>query len=173
MECSEGLRFQQLNFLRSRMLQTVMFLLLSKFSYSSTYYFSSSSGNDSYTSAQAQNPNTPWKTLSKLNTFFGLLNAGDTVRFKRGDVFTGSIIATKSGAPFAPIVFSAYGSGNTPEISGFTQLGSWTLKGNGIYESPVNTVVGNNLLINGAQQPLGRYPNKGYLSYESHNGNIS
>ena len=55
------------------------------------YYFSSSTGNDSYTSLQAQNPLTPWQTLGKLNSFFSSLIPGDSVLLKRGDVFVGNI----------------------------------------------------------------------------------
>ena len=55
------------------------------------YYFSSQSGDDSRTSLQAQNPATPWKTLNKLNTFMNL-QPGDSVLFKRGETFYGTLI---------------------------------------------------------------------------------
>src|SRR6266542_3682187 len=90
------------------------------------YYFSSSQGNDSRTATQAQNPNTPWKTLNKLNSFFSNLKPGDSVLFKRGDTFYGSITINVSGTPSLPIVLGAYGAGAKPIISGFTTISSWT-----------------------------------------------
>ena len=141
-------------------------------SLASNYYFSSSNGNDNYTNTQARNSNTPWKTIDKLNSVFTSLMAGDSILFKRGDIFEGAIIISKSGAAFAPFVFSAYGQGNTPVISGLTGLWNWKPIGNGIYESPLS-VTATNLMFDNAQQPLGRYPNNGYLTYEASETNTS
>src|SRR6476620_3091757 len=82
------------------------------------YYFSSSQGDDSRTTTQAQNPNTPWKTLNKLNSFFANLSPGDYVLFKRGDTFYGSITIKTSGTSSLPIVINANGTGTKPIISG-------------------------------------------------------
>src|SRR3712207_2097522 len=78
------------------------------------YYFSSVSGDDSRTSNQAQNPSTPWKTIDKLNTIFASLLPGDSVLFKRGETFYGSIIVGKSGTSILPITIGAYGTGAKP-----------------------------------------------------------
>ena len=140
--------------------------------YAATYYFSSSSGNDDYTSIQARNPATPWKSLSKLNSFFKNLGPGDSVLFKRGEVFYGSVVAGHGGAVFAPVYLGAYGYGNKPEINGLTTLSNWKMVKNGIYAAPC-TASGIDLIINGKQEAEGRYPNKGYLTYQSHNANTS
>jgi hypothetical protein len=153
----------------------LIFILLAKFTFGSTYYFSSTTGDDNRSSLQAQSPGTPWKTLDKLNTFFGNLNAGDVVLLNRGDVFYGSIKANKSGAAGQPITISAYGTGSKPIISGLTTLSNWVSVGNGIWES-YNGALGtsvNTVLLNNAAQQVGRYPNadaanKGYLTYKSH-----
>jgi len=140
--------------------------------YATSYYFSSTSGDDNYTSLQARNPATPWKSLDKLNSYFKNVSTGDSILFKRGDVFYGSIIITKSGTVFAPIHFGAYGTGKKPEISGLATLNKWKAVGNGVYESNCVNNTGA-LILNGVQQALGRYPNKGYLNFESHSGNNS
>jgi parallel beta-helix repeat protein len=138
----------------------------------STYYFSSKAGNDSFTSSQASNPATPWRSLDKLNSFFKYLTPGDSILFKRGDIFYGSINAIKSGTYFAPIVFGAYGKGALPEINGLATLTSWRLVKKGIYEASCISD-GLNVLINGNQKAMGRYPNKGYLTIKSHFNNYS
>ncbi len=143
------------------------FFVLPKYSYSANYYFSSSIGNDQNSIIQAQNQHTPWKTLSKLNSFFLSMAPGDSILFKRGDIFDGFIVLTHSS-----ISFGAYGSGSKPVISGLIPLTSWKSVGGGIYEALCNTD-GTSLIINGSQQGMGRYPNTGYLSYESHSGNSS
>ncbi len=144
------------------------------------YYFSSTSGDDSRTAAQAQNPSTPWKTVDKLNTIFGTLRAGDNVFFKRDDVFTGTITATASGNAAQPIVLNAYGSGAAPVISGLRSLSGWVSVGNNSWEADASFVQSavNVALLNGAPQAIGRYPNAGtanggYLTLESHSGNTS
>ncbi len=142
-----------------------------------TYYFSTS-GSDSRTSAQAQSKSTPWKSISKLNSFMGSLAAGDSVLFKSGEEFYGSITVTKSGTTTNPIVFSSYGSGVRPIITGFKTLTNWVSIGNGIYESynsALRTTL-NMVTLDGNLQPIGRYPNisasnKGYLIFESHTTN--
>ncbi|MEO7802324.1 MAG: Ig-like domain-containing protein, partial [Ginsengibacter sp.] len=157
-----------------------LFLLLVVNANAKNYYFSSTSGDDSRTAAQANNSATPWKSIGKLNSIFSILVAGDSILFKRGDVFHGAITVAKSGTASSPIVFSAYGSGSKPMISSLVTFSNWNSIGNGIYESS-NSELGakiNIVLFNGKQQEMGRYPNSetannGYLMYESHVGRTS
>src|SRR6185436_14797258 len=83
-----------------------------------SYYFSSSAGDDSRTTTEAQSPSTPWKTISKLNSFFSSLQPGDKVYFKSGDTFYGAISFSKSGSSSGALFFGAYGTGNKPIITG-------------------------------------------------------
>ncbi len=143
-----------------------------------TYYISSSSGDDSRTPEQAQNPGTPWKSIGKLNFFFNNLKPGDAVLFKRNDVFYGGIVTAKAGNPTAPIVLGAYGTGAKPVISGFTTAAGWTPIGKGIYESNALSTGSevNMVVINGREYAMGRYPNEnatnaGYFNFESHTTN--
>ena len=147
-------------------------LLFSVNTWGRNFYFSTSSGDDSRSMTQAQNATTPWKTISKLNSFFSSLLPGDSILFKRGEVFYGSIIVTKSGTTTQPIVIGAYGTGVKPVISGFTTITSWASLGNSIYESAATTCKPtlNMVTINGKNTPMGRYPNSGFLSFETHSG---
>ncbi len=139
------------------------------------YYFSTSTGDDTRTSTQAQNPLTPWKTITKLNSFFVSLAAGDSVLFRRGESFYGSIKVAKSGTFALPIIIGAYGTGAKPIISGFTTLTTWTSVGNGIYQCAASSCKPtlNMVTVNGIQKAIGRYPNYGYLKFESHIGTTS
>ncbi|HEY0432969.1 MAG TPA: hypothetical protein VGC95_03815, partial [Chitinophagaceae bacterium] len=114
---------------------TIMATLVATKASSTTYYFSTSDGDDSRTTAQAQSSSTPWKTLTKLNSFFSSLQAGDVVLFKSGDVFYGSINVTKAGSSAALISFGAYGSGPRPVITGMTDATSFTSVGTSLWES--------------------------------------
>ena len=160
----------------------IFFLILYSFSlinnslHATNYYFSSSSGNDSYSSIQAQNSSTPWATIKKLNAVMNSFLPGDNIYFKRGDVFYGAIIVTKSGTNINPISFDSYGSGNKPIITGLTTLNTWTVVNSNIYQVNV-TVAPNNLnlvVVNGIPQQMGRFPNYNYpadpyLYYQSFN----
>jgi parallel beta-helix repeat protein len=139
------------------------------------YYFSTGTGDDTRSSVQAQNQLTPWKTLTKLNAFMTNLLPGDSVLFKRGELFYGSFTITKSGNASSTIFFGAYGTGAKPVISGVTTLNGWVNKGVNTWEAPCSTCGSslNLLLVNGKPQTMGRYPNltdpnKGYLILESH-----
>ena len=160
----------------TKFLMCVALVAICNFSNAATYYFSTLEGNDSRTSAQAQNPSTPWKTLGKLNAIFSSLNPGDKILFKRGEKFYGTIHINKSGSLGNPITFDAYGNGNKPIITSLISLNNWVNVGNGIYESHQPSFASNLnvVLLNNQIQEMGRYPNngssnKGYLNIESTN----
>jgi parallel beta-helix repeat protein len=140
-----------------------------------TYYFSSINGNDGYSIVEAQQQLTPWRSLGKLNQVFAQLRPGDSVLFKRGEIFYGSLVATRSGTAGSPIVFAAYGKGDDPVISGFQRLAGWKSIGGSIWQAAcpgcgprVNMVV-----IHDRVQPMGRYPHDGYLKIVSHTAHTS
>ncbi|MCR8660415.1 LamG-like jellyroll fold domain-containing protein [Paenibacillus endoradicis] len=71
-----------------------------------TYYISSSEGNDNN---NGTSESSPWQSLDKVNS--QKFQAGDKVLFKAGDVWNGSIkLRNTSGTKDAPIVFDKYGS---------------------------------------------------------------
>ena len=77
-----------------------------------TFYISSSLGNDNSSGSQSN----PWKTLSKISS--REFEAGDTLFFKKGDTFSGRFVVKGSGSEDKPIVFTSYGSGNKPILTG-------------------------------------------------------
>lgn len=139
-----------------------------------TYYFSTSDGDDSRTSVEAQSPATPWQTITKLNSFFSSLVAGDSVLFKCGDTFYGSITATKSGTAGAPITFGSYDSGDMPVITGFEDVLAFTSLGGNLWQSTsaVSTLATLNMVLSlGFNfQPIGKWPASGYSTIGSHTG---
>jgi hypothetical protein len=79
-----------------------------------TYYVSSSGGHDlnSGTTAAA-----PWQTIGKLNA--QAFVAGDSILFRRGDVWNESLAPSSSGSSGNPITFDAYGTGAPPNLTGY------------------------------------------------------
>lgn len=167
-----SMRFKQQKcfFLLSVVYLIIAFSFNPVYCYSAVYYLSSTIGDDQYTAEQAGNPKTPWKSLDRLNKFFPSLIGGDSILFKRGEIFYGSIQVSKSGAVFAPIYIGAYGTGHNPVISGFTTLNNWEQVKPGLYRASAS-LKGHNVIINNIQREMGRYPNIGYLSFEAQNGN--
>ena len=76
----------------------------------STYYISAtgSDSNDGLT------PQTPWQTVKKVNSS---ISGGDTVCFRRGDIFFGQIRAPKKNDTDAKTAYTSYGEGTKPTVS--------------------------------------------------------
>ncbi|WP_394767505.1 right-handed parallel beta-helix repeat-containing protein [Ferruginibacter sp.] len=139
-----------------------------------------------YISAKGSDSNTgltqaaAWQTITKLNASFGAIAPGDSILFKCGETFYGSVILGKSGTSGNPIVLGAYGNGSQPVISGLTPLSLWTAIGNGVYQAfaPAVKNAVNMVTINNIPQEVGRYPNSdsangGYLTVTAYSGNTS
>lgn len=144
-----------------------LFLLISlvtaAVSVQATNYYVSAAGNDANAGTSAA---APWRTLAKVNSF--TFAANDSILLRRGDVFFGAIVVNRNN-----LVFSAYGTGNRPVITGSVSVSGWTLASTGIYQAAVNAKSGLNMVVmNGRPQQIGRYPNAsdangGYLTYEA------
>jgi hypothetical protein len=151
-----------------------------------TYYFATvaSGGNDSRTATQARSSATPWATITKLNTEWaaGTFQPGDTIRFKRGDTFSGSITPVTNGTATEDIVVSAYGTGAKPIISGYTTISTWNSLSLNVWESSTaitsSTTELFHLSIDGHAQRMAREPdvtdaNEGYRTIKSHTSNTA
>ena len=112
----------------------VLLLLLTSCSSGTTktYYVSASGDNkkDGTTAATA------WKTISKVNSKKFL--PGDSILFRRGDVWRESMTITASGNSGNYITFGSYGSGNRPKIYGSVKLVKWTVFNGNIWVSATN-----------------------------------
>ncbi|MBL0359242.1 MAG: right-handed parallel beta-helix repeat-containing protein [Chitinophagaceae bacterium] len=128
-----------------------------------TNYYVSTTGSDANNGTSAA---TPWKTISKVNAF--VFAANDSILFKRGEVFFGAVVASRNN-----LIFSAYGAGARPVITGFVTLSSWSLSSTGVYQAAVSAKSNLNMVtVNGRPQQIGRYPNasdanSGYLPFEA------
>jgi hypothetical protein len=158
-----------------KVIPSLMLVCISIFSMATTYYVSST-GNDSNSGITSDQP---WQTLTKVNsrTFV----AGDQILFQRGSTFYGSLTIKNSGTSGNPISFGAYGTGESPVITGFTTILAWTNLGSNIWESTsaISTLATLNMVsVNNVNTPMGRFPNadvtnSGYLTFQSHSGNTS
>nr|MBI1229485.1 T9SS type A sorting domain-containing protein [Cytophagales bacterium] len=143
------------------------------------YYVSSKTGNDNRTMEEAQNPNTPWKSIEKVNALSDAFKPDDVILFTRGETFFGTLHLKSSGSTSSPIRIGAYGAGQKPVITSLQTITSWKAVGNGIFESaePIGSDPIQVLLINGLLQDMGRYPNAGsindgYLTIDQSGNNV-
>lgn len=135
-----------------------------------TTYYVSNSGSDSNSGTSTSEA---WATLSKVNGY--AFAAGDQVLFKCGDIWYGTLLLhSRSGSSGSPITYGSYGTGAKPIITGFTTVTGWTNEGGGIYSKVITAESQTNMVtIDGVQYAMGRYPNTGYLTYESASTNVS
>lgn len=116
-------------------------------------HYISAAGSDSNSGTSSSDP---WQTITKLNTI--TYSPGDTIFFKAGDTFRGNILINQSGNSNAGIVFTSYGTGNKPIISGAEPVTNWTLNGT-IYQSGFTQDI-TSFFINDKEQVIARYPNE-------------
>ncbi len=146
-------------------------LFLTSQAFSATYYFSSKTGDDSHTAAQAQNVSTPWKTLSKIQTLS--LAAGDKILLENGGEYPGTLTLgpTAIGENGNPITVSNYGTSSPdPILSGLKSVaGPWTIYPNknpllgsksNIWVTKIPDTV-EQVFWNSQSLTLARYPNLG------------
>lgn len=147
-----------------KMVLGFLFLGFSLETSAATYYVSNR-GNDQL---DGSTPATAWKSLDKINSY-KFFKPGDRILLNRGDIFYGGLHITTSGTPEMPIVYSAYGFGEKPVISGLYKVLEWKSRGGNIWESAdaVSSLEKCNLvLLDRRNTPMGRFPNTGYLTYK-------
>ena len=132
-----ALRMTPFGWHRAALALSIFFLplvLLTAGASATTYYVSSSSGNDA---SNGTTMATPWQTLAKVNA--QSLQPGDVVLLKRGDVWNESLAPAGSGVSGNPIAIDAYGAGPAPNLTGYFAVpaNAWVNLGNNAWKAPV------------------------------------
>ena len=125
-------------------------------------YYVSNYGNDINNGTSVT---TPFSSIAKINSL--TLSAGDSIHFKKGHLFTGSIVVKNNGNYAKRITFCNYGKqGSLPVINGFVSAKGFTNVGGNLWQSSsiTTTVMPNMVTINGVATPLGRTPNTGWAT---------
>lgn len=142
------------------MKKLLIILLFIPYSLLATNYHFANNGDDATGNGSIA---TPYQTISKVNSLWtaGTFAAGDSVCFKRGDLFYGTITVKESGSSGNNITIGAYGTGNKPIISGFTTISGWTDETGGIYSKTISaeSFTNNIVTVNGVNVAMGRWPN--------------
>jgi hypothetical protein len=101
-----------------------------------TYYVSSSTGNDANNGTSAASA---WQTIGHVNGQAFL--PGDSILFKRGDVWNESLEPLSSGSPGNPIAFDAYGTGPAPNLTGYYSVpaSAWIHVSGNAWKAPLPT----------------------------------
>jgi hypothetical protein len=130
-ECSKGKRILRLrktiglaNCLAALRMTGLLLALLPANAGATTYYVSSSIGSDSNAGTSSS---AAWQTIAHVNGRSFV--PGDSILFRRGDVWNESLVTPSSGTSGNPIVFDAYGTGAAPNLTGYYSVPSsaWVL----------------------------------------------
>ncbi len=98
----------------------VAFFVFTIFTNAKTYYVDFTGGNDSYNGTSQESA---WKSLDKVNSFS--FQPGDTLLFKRGEIWQGYFEFSSSGSSTDTIIIGSYGTGELPVITGRGEYENW------------------------------------------------
>jgi len=140
-----------------KLIYTILFLV--SFQANATIYYVDNAGSDA---ANGTSEGTAWQTIAKINASTFL--PGDQIFLKKGCTWNEQLIPPRSN-----LYFGSYGTGANPIITGFKSLSSWVNEGSNIWSTTFSNSVNyqNTVYINGALRAKGRYPNTGWLIFNS------
>jgi len=114
------------------------------------YYVDASGGNDLNSGISEK---LAWQTISKVVSMSSSFQPGDSILFKKGEVWNGErlkSLSQASGVVGSPITYGSYGSGAKPIINvHVNQEPSWTDQGNNIWYATIGT--GSRFFKNGTE----------------------
>jgi parallel beta-helix repeat protein len=124
---------------------------------------------------------TSWRTLARVQAALDAdeFDVGTQIFFRRGATYRGSLVldAQDSGAPGAPVTFSAYGTGAPPVLSAAVPVTGWKSTGLNRWSATCAQcpATPSNLTFNGKPMSLARWPNAtsgdGYRYFTGAEGN--
>lgn len=97
-----------------------IFLILNYPVFATTYYVDQTNGLDNNLGTSTDQA---WKTINKVNN--STFSPGDTISFKKGEIWREQLTIPSSGTADNLIVFNSYGSGNKPQIIGSSLISGW------------------------------------------------
>ena len=129
-------------------------------------YYVDPAGNDSHAGTSTTSA---WETLARVNS--ANLRPGDVVYLKRGGFWRETLTPNAGGDSDDPIVFTAYGSGNPPTISGSDLVAGWSSNGGTTFQAALSDEP-SNVYVDGApawglarsSSPSGMAPGSWYWS---------
>jgi hypothetical protein len=133
-----------------------LLLMISTQLQAESFYLDASGGNDANDGLSAA---TAWQNLQRLRSPFIPLSAGDTVLFKRGEIWAGTqLYIDYASVAGAPVIFSAYGdeADDLPVVTSMGELpgsdvaANWTEVSPGIWSFRVERTPGR-LLLDGTE----------------------
>src|ERR1700731_98925 len=144
------------------------FLAIPGFAQATTYYVDATAGSDSNAGTTTSSA---WKTVAQVTTkghsTTNPFKPGDSILFKKGEVWRERLAISSSGTSASPIVIGSYGDGlNKPIISGADKVNPalWANYSGSIYVADVGNIpTPNQLYMDGVYYELARYPANGYL----------
>jgi parallel beta-helix repeat protein len=139
----------------------IIFLFFYSYYSNGATYFISAEGDDNNSGKSLQEA---WRTIERVNNLMPV--AGDSILFRRGDTWIGTITVKASGKEDAPIFYGAYGEGDKPLIKGSVEIKGWSNYSGNIYKASVDFPV-EQLFVNGSRATIARYPDEGYLYIDS------
>jgi hypothetical protein len=125
-----------------------LLFILSRYSKSNgRVFYISSSGDDAYSGTS---PGSAWSSLEKVNSFE--FKPGDTVCFKKGDVWRGQLLP-RSGTEKASVTYKGYGkSAQRPLILGSISknlVSDWTMRAENVWCTDGDILDIGNIIFNG------------------------
>lgn len=126
------------SFVRFFLLVLSVVIFSNEYVFAVTYYVDVTGGNDVNDGISIA---TPWKTITKVNASSSYLLPGDSVLFKRGEIWKGQNSTTlipRSGNVAQYMIYGAYGSGEKPILTTSedrSNPGDWTDLGGNIWQT--------------------------------------
>ncbi|MEM7039107.1 MAG: right-handed parallel beta-helix repeat-containing protein, partial [Bacteroidota bacterium] len=142
-----------------------LFVLLLPFFSPATTYYVAGNGNDSNAGTSTAQP---FQSIARANALS--LNPGDSLLFRRGDAFLGSLSINDNGTSANPIYVGGYSVGAMPTFYGGPPLNGWSLHQGAIFKRHLTETPGV-LTVDGVPTMLARHPNAGWAYLDLGNPN--